>query len=79
MRTYLGTMTRMGAGAAAAEFPPAAEWIESMANYLETGGSLELASRPPTPITPSLIDAYDEEPSPEEIVEIFGLTVTHTK
>ena len=79
MRTYLGTMTRLGAGAAAAEFPPAAEWIESMANHLETGGSLELASNPPTPITPTLIDDYDEEPSAEEIVEIFGLTVTHTK
>ena len=79
MRTYLGTMTRMVKPNAAAEFPPAADWIESFATYLETGGSIEFASNPPLPITEELIDSYETEPEPEEIVEIFGLTVTHTK
>ena len=79
MRSYLGTMTRMGKASAGAEFPPAAEWIESIATYLETGGSLEIASNPPNPIDEELIDSYEDDPEPEEIVEIFGLTVTHTK
>lgn len=79
MRSYLGTMTRMGKASASAEFPPAAEWIESIATYLETGGSLEIASNPPRPIDEELIDSYEDDPEPEEIVEIFGLTVTHTK
>jgi hypothetical protein len=79
MRTYLGTMTRMVKASAAAEFPPAEAWIESIAAYLETGGSLEIAANPPVPINEELIDSYEDEPEPEEIVEIFGLTVTHTK
>ena len=79
MRTYLGTMTRMVKASAAAEFPPAEAWIESIATYLESGGSLEIAARPPVPINEELIDSYEDEPEPEEIVEIFGLTVTHTK
>lgn len=79
MRTYLGTMTRLAKPAAAEEFPPAADWIESVANYLESGGSIEIKSAPPAPITSDLIDSYESEPEPETIVEIFGLTVTHTK
>ena len=79
MRTYLGTIIRMAKPGAAEEFPPAADWIESFASYLESGGSIEFKSEPPEPITPDLIDSYEDEPEPETIVEIFGLTVTHTK
>ncbi|MEE2930139.1 MAG: hypothetical protein VX599_05465, partial [Pseudomonadota bacterium] len=79
MRTYLGTIMRMAKPGAAEEFPPAADWIESFASYLETGGSIEIKSAPPEPVTADLIDSYDSEPEPETIVEIFGLTVTHTK
>ena len=80
LRTYLGTMMRMGKAAAAEEFPPAADWIEAYASYLESGGAFEFASNPPTPITKALIDSQDDrDPEPDEIVEIFGLTVTHTK
>lgn len=80
LRSYLGTMMRMGKSAAAEEFPPAADWIESYATYLETGGSIEFAANPPQPINKALIDAHDDEdPEPDEIVEMFGLTVTHTK
>lgn len=79
LRSYLGTMTRMGKGAAAEEFPPAVDWIEAYASYLESGGSFEFVSRPPTPITADFIDSFDGEPEPDQVVEIFGLTVTHTK
>ena len=72
-------MTRMGKATAAAEFPPAGDWIEAFATYLETGGKIEFASNPPVPIDAELIDSYENEPEPEVIVEIFGLTVTHTK
>ncbi|MEO1305533.1 MAG: hypothetical protein AAFV37_11180 [Pseudomonadota bacterium] len=78
MRTYLGTMTRMGSSAAAAEFPPAADWIDAVASYLEAGGTLEFASDPPSPITEAMFDGLDQDPTPEEVVEILGLTVTHT-
>ena len=80
MRTYLATMIRMGKPAAEQEFPPAGEWIESFASFVETGGSIELKLAPPTPMTVDLIESIDEngEPSPEEIVEIFGVSVTHS-
>lgn len=79
LRTYLGTMMRMGKPAASQEFPAAADWLESYASYLESGGSFEVKLTPPTPITVELIESYEDEPEPEEMIEIFGLTVTHTK
>lgn len=80
LRTYLGTMVRMGKSAAGQDFPPAADWIEAYASYLESGGSFEFRSNPPQPINKALMDSYDDvDPEPEEIVEIFGLTVSHTK
>nr|WP_070961436.1 hypothetical protein [Hyphomonas sp. Mor2] len=80
MRAYLGTMMRMGKTAAAEEFPPAADWIEAYASYLEAGGTIEFASNPPEPITAAFIEAQNnEDPDPDMIVEILGLTVTHTK
>ena len=72
-------MMRMGKPAASQEFPAAADWLESYASYLESGGSFEVKLTPPTPITVELIESYEDEPEPEEMIEIFGLTVTHTK
>jgi len=80
LRSYLGTMMRMGKPGAAAEFPPAADWIEAYASFLESGGTFEFSSTPPQPIDKELIESYDDrDPEPEEIVEMLGLTVTHTK
>lgn len=80
LRAYLGTMMRMGKPGAAAEFPPAADWIEAYASFLESGGTFAFASSPPQPINFELIESMDDrDPEPEEIVELFGLTVTHTK
>lgn len=80
MRTYLATMIRMAKAPASEEFPPAAEWLESFASYLESGGQFEFLSKPPRPVNAALIEEYDgEEPEPEEIVDMLGLTVTHTK
>jgi hypothetical protein len=80
LRSYLGTMMRMGKPAAAEEFPPAADWIEAYASFLESGGTFEFSSSPPQPINKALIEAHDDrDPEPEEIVDLLGLTVTHTK
>ena len=80
LRSYLGTMMRMAKPGAAAEFPPAVDWIEAYASFLESGGTYEITSSPPQPVNKDLIEAYDDrDPDPEEIVEMLGLTVTHTK
>lgn len=79
MRSFIATMIRSGKQPAAQEFPPAVEWIESVAKYYESsGGSLELRSDPPTPLTVAYFDELDPDAEPEQIVEEFGLSVTHT-
>lgn len=78
MRNYVATMVRIGKGEAEANFPPAATWLESIAGYIEQGGRIEIAVSPPVPISKALIDSYEEEPEPDQIVEIFGISVTHT-
>ena len=64
------------------ELPSADPWMDAVASFLEEGGSLAIAVKPETPITVSMIESFDEsdaELGPEEIVDILGLTVTHTK
>ncbi|MEP1144394.1 MAG: hypothetical protein ABJH52_11800 [Henriciella sp.] len=62
--------------------PMADPWMDAVASFLEEGGTLTLAAQPALPINAELIESLDAEgfePEPEELVEIFGLTVTHTK
>lgn len=64
------------------ELPSADPWMDAVASFLEEGGSLAIAVKPETPITVSMIESFDEsdaELGPEQIVDILGLTVTHTK
>ena len=64
------------------QLPSADPWMDAVASFLEEGGSLTLSIEPDTPITVSMIESLDEsdaEIGPEQIIEILGLTVTHTK
>lgn len=57
-------------------------WMEALASFFDEGGSLNVSVKPETPITVSLIESFaesDEEIGPDQIIEILGLTVTHTK
>ncbi len=64
------------------EVPSADPYMDAIAAFLEDGGTLTFSVKPPTPITFDLIeslDAAEEEPDPDTILDIIGLTVTHTK
>lgn len=64
------------------QVPSADPYMDAVAAFLEEGGSLTISVKPSTPITVALIeslDAADEEPDPDAILELIGLTVTHTK
>ncbi len=66
------------------EVPGADPWMDALASFLEEGGTLTIAAKPPRPINAALIDEMDDkyaedDPEPEEIAEIFGFSVTHTK
>lgn len=79
MRTYLATLIRMGKASAEAEFAPAADWLDAIATYVETGGAIELRVDPPEPITIALMESYDDPPEPDEMVNLFGISVSHLK
>lgn len=64
------------------EAPMADPWMDAVASFLEEGGTLTFGAKPPQPIDAEFIESLDAdgvEPEPEEIVEMFGLTVSHTK
>ncbi|MDJ0919645.1 MAG: hypothetical protein QNI84_00845 [Henriciella sp.] len=78
MRAYGATLVRMGRASAEQEFPPAAEWLDAIAAYVETGGSIEFAMRPTAPVTAETFDELDETDDPQAVVARLGLSVTHT-
>lgn len=79
MRGFMANMIRSAKGAAAQQVPQASDWLESVAAYYQTsGGSLDIRVQPSVPITVEYIDSLDPETPPAEIVEDFGVTVTHT-
>ncbi|MDJ0919644.1 MAG: hypothetical protein QNI84_00840 [Henriciella sp.] len=62
------------------ELPAADPWMSAAADFIREGGRLTLSANPPAPINAELIESYEgREPEPDEIVEILGFTVTHTK
>ncbi|MEM1035169.1 MAG: hypothetical protein AAGI14_00280 [Pseudomonadota bacterium] len=61
------------------EAPEARPWVDAVANWLEGGGTLTFKSDPPAPVNADLIESYgDADPEPSEIIEVLGLSVTHT-
>ncbi|MEL8054979.1 MAG: hypothetical protein AAGK66_02400 [Pseudomonadota bacterium] len=61
------------------EAPEARPWVDAVANWLEGGGTLTFKADPPTPVDADLIESYgDADPEPSEMIEILGLSVTHT-
>ena len=80
MRTTMATFIRLAKGEARSEFPPAVEWIESVAAFVETsGGEIEFLVQPSEPLTAESFDApqfADEDV--DWIVSRLGISVTHT-
>ncbi|MEM9938519.1 MAG: hypothetical protein AAF768_06710 [Pseudomonadota bacterium] len=61
------------------ELPAADPWMTSVAEFIRDGGSLKLSVSPPAPINAQLIESYsDTAQGPDEILEILGVSVTHT-
>jgi len=57
-------------------------WMDALAGFLEEGGSLKFGANPDDPVTAGMIAILgmgSEQPDPEQIIELFGLTVSHTK
>lgn len=80
MRTTMATFVRLAKGEARTEFPPAVEWIESVAAFIETsGGEIEFLVQPSEPLTPESFNAPQfEDEDVDWIVSRLGISVTHT-
>lgn len=81
MRMNIATMIRFWKTEVEAEFPAAAEWVETFATYIQESGALELSIAPPVPVTVAMLDALDDT-GPNEIeqalLDMFNVSVTHT-
>lgn len=78
LKNGIAAIINLAAGQAGAEFPPAKDWMHAVANFLLSGGTLILAIEPDQPITAQTLAALDEmegPPSPDVIVDTFGISV----
>jgi hypothetical protein len=84
VRSFASGMLMFGGGAMTSEVPQASAWIASLAKFITDGGTIEFLAAPAKPVT--IADLTDmapdagmaESPSPEEIIDLLGVTVTHT-
>lgn len=58
------------------EVPQAENWGMAFADWVRDGGTFTARLNPPEPLGADLEERYPD-PSPDQIVEILGLTVTH--
>ncbi len=76
----LRTMAVSGIGFSAIQagkdFPQAENWIMPFADWVRDGGTFTVRLDPTEPLGADLEEKYPD-PSPDEISEILGLTVTH--
>lgn len=79
LRAFASNAVRGFGPEAVREVPEASSWVEALALWLEDGGTLTLKAAPPRPVNANMIEAYeDREPTPSEMIDIFGLSVTHS-
>ena len=79
LRRFIATMVRSSKGNVQAQVPQAADWIESLAAYIETpGGSLDIRVEPSEALTVERMDELGALNDDEAIVEQLGISVTHT-
>lgn len=76
LRGMTSGLMRAGAGAMAGEFPPAVDFINAAASFIDEGGVLTLTVAPSGPMTAEDFTALGNL-EPEEIVTTLGLKLTH--
>jgi hypothetical protein len=84
LRAFVSGMLLFGGGAVSSEVPQANAWISSLSKFVTDGGTFEFVAAPKKPLkledfTGAGPDAgMVESPSNAEIVDLLGITVTHT-
>lgn len=84
VRSFASGLLLLGGGAMTSEVPQASKWIASLSKFVTDGGTIEFVAAPAKPLTLADLTGMTpdagmaESPSPEEIVELLGVQVTHT-
>ena len=83
VRMFASGMVMFGAGAVSQEVPQATAWITSLSQFINTGGTFKIAFEPRTALTAADFTGAGaetgmaESPDFAELVDLFGLSVTH--
>ncbi|MFN7054990.1 hypothetical protein [Hyphomonas sp.] len=77
LRMTASALMSMGAGAAAAEVPEARAWIAALSRFVTQGGTFSVRMDPKKPVKADHLNGPGTE-TPSGIVNLFGLTITHT-
>jgi hypothetical protein len=77
LRQSAPAMIRLSGMQAAAMSPRIGGYVDAIANFVEQGGTIEIAARPQSPVALEAIDAASEA-GPQTIPDLINLTVTHT-
>jgi hypothetical protein len=84
VRMFASGMVMFGAGAVSQELPQANAWITSLSQFINTGGTFKIAFEPETALSAADFTGAGaetgmaESPDFAELVDLFGLSVTHT-
>ncbi|MFN7163684.1 MAG: hypothetical protein ACK4P2_02595 [Hyphomonas sp.] len=84
VRMFASGMLMFGSGAVAQELPQATQWISSLSQFINTGGTFSVKLAPDAALTSADFTGAGPEtgmveaPGPAELIALFGLTVTHT-
>lgn len=77
LRQSAPAMIRLSGIQVAAISPRFSAYVDAIANFVEQGGTIEIAARPASPVSLEAIDAASQA-GPEAVPELINLTVTHT-
>lgn len=77
LRQSAPAMIRLAGIQAAAMSPRIGGYVDAVANFVEQGGTIEIAARPASPVSLEAIDAASQA-GPEAVPDLIDLTVTHT-
>lgn len=84
VRMFASGMLMFAGGAATSDIPQATGWLAGLSQFINEGGTYTIRFAPAEPVTTATLMGLDEDvgmapsPDPGELVDLFGLTMTHT-
>ncbi len=79
LRISSAAMMRLMGPQAAQNFPPAADYMTAVADFVQKGGVLRIEANPPGPVTMALFESEAEamQTDPSRLADLLGLSVVH--